>query len=128
MQEIVIKGIGINCKDLGSIEISSETKKLWKETQEIGIRFEIEDKSDMFLKTDFDNMHVSNTTYADVQKTKVYYESCIEKSKTELVKLVLLRTRLEELLDILEAYEVDETNTDLIQKCLENLNQKTQNS
>ncbi|MCY3552716.1 MAG: hypothetical protein OXH39_19845 [Candidatus Poribacteria bacterium] len=121
-----IKELGINTKDLESIKISSETKKLWKNTQEAGIRFEIEDRNSMHLKTDFDNMHISNTTYAEVQKTKIYFESCIKKSKNELIKLVLFRTRLEELLHILESSEIDETNSDLIDQCIKTISEKYQ--
>ena len=41
-----------------------------------------------------------------------------------IIKIVLLRTRLEQLLYILESCEIDETNSDLIEKCLEVLTEK----
>ena len=104
------------------------TLKLWKETQENGIRLEIQANSEMCLETIFDDMRVSNTTYAEVEKTKCYFQSRIEKSEKELIKIVLLRTRLEQLLYILESCEIDETNADLIQKCIETLNEKTENN
>ena len=114
----------ISSEELKSIEISSETKKLWKETQENGICLKIQADSNLCLETDFDGMRVSDTTYAEVEKTKCYFQSRIEASEKELIKIVLLRTRLEQLLDILELCEIDETNLDLIQKCVEALNEK----
>ena len=114
----------INPKKLKSIEISSETKKLWRETQENGIRLEIQADNKMCLETNFDDMRVSNTTYAEVEKTKCYFQSRIEKSEKELIKIVLLRTRLEQLLYILESCEIDETNSDLIEKCFKSLTEK----
>ena len=35
----------VNAISLQSVEISEETKELWKKATQIGIRFEIQDKS-----------------------------------------------------------------------------------
>ncbi len=119
-----VKKRGVDSNNLESVKISLETKELWEETQELGIRFAIQAERDIHLKTDFRNMRVSNTTYAEVQKTKCYFESRIKEFEKELIKLVLLRTRLEELIDLLESCEIDKTNADLIEKCIKTLNEK----
>ena len=112
--------------DFKSIEISLETKELWKEACEIGIHFEIQEQKKIGLKTNFNNMQISNAVYADVQKTKHCYECRIEKYENELIKLVFLRERLEELLGILKSSEIDETNADLINECIKTIQEKHQ--
>ena len=66
------------------------------------------------------------STYRDIQYKKAGYEARINQHSGSLIKLVLLRTRLEELLEILDLYEVDETNADLLAKCFEALSNKLQ--
>lgn len=112
--------------DLKSIEISLKTKELWKEACEIGIHFEIQEDRKIKLKTIFDNMQISNAVYADVEKMKDCYECRIEKYEDELIKLVFLRERLEELLGILKSSEIDETNADLINECVKTIQEKYQ--
>lgn len=115
----------VNAISLHSVEISAEAKELWQEATQAGIRFQIQDKTNMLLKTDFNGMQIPDAkTYRDIQHSKTHYEARIKSVEKQILKLVLLRTRLQELLDILENAEIDETNADLLESCLEALTQK----
>lgn len=117
----------IDFSSLDVIEISDETKKLWQEAIEDGIAFEIQESRNVVLKIDFDNMRFpADQTYRELQYKKASYEALIKQHNGEFLKLILLRTRLEQLLEILDTYEVDETNADLLEKCFEALGKKLQ--
>ena len=115
---------GTNSKSLESTIISDKVKELWKEASDIGIKFNIHDKSNMLLKTDFNNMRVEQQTYIDVERTKAHYDARIKECRDELLKLVLFRDRLKQLLEIIDEYEIDETNLDLLKECAMKLNGK----
>ncbi|MDE0314757.1 MAG: hypothetical protein OXM61_07645 [Candidatus Poribacteria bacterium] len=108
---------------LDGVEITNEAKELWKDAIDNGIRFKIKD-TNIVLETDFDNMVIADQTYINVQKTKLMYEARIKDHNNEILKITLLRKRLEQLIEILDTHEIDETNRDLLSECASKLNKK----
>ena len=99
------------------IKISKEAKRVWRDAVDIGIEFKVVDRGQR-LDTNFDTMKVGDaSTYDDVQRNEAIFKALIRQNEKELTQLVILRTRLEQLLSMLDEYSVDETNQDLLELC-----------
>ncbi len=106
------------------IQISRQAKLVWKDAVENGIKFKIIEQ-DAKLEPNYDGMKVGDaSTLCVVEDIKSRYKGQINRYEGEITRLVIFRTRLEELLSMLSEYPVDETNRDLIKRCIEKLDGK----
>ena len=69
-------------------------------------------------------MKTTEQTYIDVQRAKALYEARIKDLKYEILKITLFRERLEQLIEIVDHYDIDDTNRDLLFACASKLNEK----
>ena len=67
-------------------------------------------------------MKVTKETYKDVEMSKIYYENSINTLKDEILKITLFRDRLKQLIDIIDDYEINDTNRELLEECSIKLN------
>ena len=65
-------------------------------------------------------MKTTEQTYIDVQRAKALYEARIKDLKYEILKITLFRERLEQLIEIVDHYDIDDTNRDLLLRVPQN--------